>query len=166
MSRPSIPAELKRCVLCEAGHRCAIHTCRSIIEVDIHHIVPWSKCKEHSYENLIALCPNCHRLADRGRIDQKSLRIYKANLRYVHDKFSQFEVDVLFTLHDQPEKSALPFPPFMVLLIKRILDAGYIGVEHPKGSSHSFGMQISPCFIFLTDDGYEYIDSLKVDQGH
>ena len=166
MSRPSIPAELKRRVLCEAGHRCAIHTCRSIIEVDIHHIVPWSKCKEHNYENLIALCPNCHRLADRGRIDQKSLRIYKANLRYVYDKFSQFEVDVLFALHDQPEKSALPFPPFMELLIKRILDAGYIGMEHPTGSVHTFGMQISPYYIFLTDDGYEYIDSLKVDQGH
>ena len=166
MLRPSIPAELKRRVLCEAGHRCAIHTCRSIIEVDIHHIVPWSKCKEHNYENLIALCPNCHRLADRGRIDKKSLRIYKANLRYVHDKFSQFEVDVLFALHDQPEKAALPFPPFMNLLIKRILDVGYIGVEHPTGSVHSFGMQISPCYIFLTDDGYEYIDSLKVDQGH
>ena len=70
MSRPNVPAELKRRVLCEAGHRCAIPACREIIEVDVHHIVPWSKCKEHNYGNLIALCPNCHRLADRGRIDQ------------------------------------------------------------------------------------------------
>ena len=31
MSRPKIPAELKRRVLCEAGHRCAIHTCRQTI---------------------------------------------------------------------------------------------------------------------------------------
>ena len=87
----------------EAGHRCAIHTCREIIEVDIHHIVPWSKCKEHNYENLIALCPNCHRLADRGRIDRKSLRMYKANLRYAHDRFSQLEVDLLFQLYKIPE---------------------------------------------------------------
>jgi len=165
MSRSNIPAELKRRVLCEAGHRCAIHTCRHI-EVDIHHIVPWSKCKEHNYENLIALCPNCHRLADRGRIDQKSLRIYKANLRYAHDKFSQFEVDVLFELHDNPEKVPLPFPSSMQLLIKRILDAGYIRMEKPAGSVHSFGMQISPVYIFLTDKGQEYIDSLEVDQGN
>ena len=97
MSRPNVPAELKRRVLCEAGHRCAIPACREII-VDVHHIVPWSKCKEHNYENLIALCPNCHRLADRGHIDQKSLKIYKANLRYAHDKFSQLEFDILSTL--------------------------------------------------------------------
>ena len=79
MSRPKIPAELKRRVLCEAGHRCAIHTCRQI-EVEIHHIVPWSKCQEHKYENLIALCPNCHKMAEKGDIDRKALRIYKANL--------------------------------------------------------------------------------------
>lgn len=147
MSRPNIPAELKRHVLCEAGHRCAIHTCRHI-EVDIHHIVPWSDRQKHEYENLIALCPNCHRLADRGRIDRKSLRIYKANLRYAHDKFSQFEVDVLFELHDNPEKASLPFPPFMQLLIKRVLDAGYIRIKEPSGSVHSFEMQISPVYIF------------------
>ena len=72
-SRPNVPAELKRRILCEAGHRCAIHKCREIIEVDIHHIVPWSQCKEHRYENLIALCPNCHTLADRGDYVQKFL---------------------------------------------------------------------------------------------
>ena len=166
MSCPNIPAELKRRVLCEAGHRCAIHTCREIIEVDIHHIVPWSECQKHDYENLIALCPNCHRRADRGYIDRKSLRIYKANLRYAHDKFSQFEVDVLFELHDNSEKAALPFPPFMQLLIKRVLDAGYIRIEEPTGSVHSFGMQISPVYIFLTDKGRAYINSLGVDQGN
>ena len=71
MSRPKIPAELKRRVLCEAGHRCAIHTCRQI-EVEIHHIVPWSKCQEHKYENLIALCPNCHKMVEKRRYRSKS----------------------------------------------------------------------------------------------
>ena len=109
MSRSNIPAELKRRVLCEAGHRCAIPRCREIIEVDIHHIVPWSKCKEHNYENLIALCPNCHRLTDKGRIDRKSLKIYKANLRYAHDKFSQLEFDILSTLCKEPKNASLQF---------------------------------------------------------
>jgi len=108
MSRPNVPAALKRRVLCEAGHRCAIHTCRHI-EVDIHHIVPWAKCKEHKYENLIALCPNCHRRADSGYIDRKSLKIYKANLRYAHDKFSQLEVDILFILAKETENARLQF---------------------------------------------------------
>ena len=78
--RSKIPTNLKRRVLIEAGHRCAIPTCRNI-NVDIHHIVPFEECLKHEYQNLIALCPNCHRLAHNGTIDKKSLKIYKANLR-------------------------------------------------------------------------------------
>ena len=77
--RPPIPADIRRHVLLEAGHRCAIHTCRHV-DVDVHHIVPWAKVQEHRVENLIALCPNCHRRAERGDIDRKSLRLYKARL--------------------------------------------------------------------------------------
>jgi 5-methylcytosine-specific restriction endonuclease McrA len=74
--RPKIPAELRRRILVEAGHRCAIPTCRHI-EVDVHHIIPWEKVRKHSYANLIALCPNCHRRATSGEIDRKSLLMYK-----------------------------------------------------------------------------------------
>lgn len=75
--RPPIPAEIRRAVLVEAGHRCAIQQCRSAADVDLHHIVPWEACKTHDPANLIALCPNCHRLADRSKIDRKSLLRYK-----------------------------------------------------------------------------------------
>lgn len=77
MNRPAIPAEIRRAVMCEAGHRCAIPSCRHPT-VDVHHIVPWEDRKSHDFENLIALCPNCHRRADAGEIDRKSLRWYKS----------------------------------------------------------------------------------------
>lgn len=80
----NIPAELKRDVLIESGHRCAIPTCKHPT-VEIHHIVPWADCQEHKFENLIALCPNCHRRAHSKEIDRKSLSIYK-------EKLSQFEL--------------------------------------------------------------------------
>lgn len=76
MVRSAIPAELARAVHVEAGHRCAIPRCGHS-NVDVHHIVPWSVCKEHKYSNLISLCPNCHRRAHRGEIDATSLRNYK-----------------------------------------------------------------------------------------
>ncbi|MBK8134172.1 MAG: HNH endonuclease [Gammaproteobacteria bacterium] len=79
MPRPNIPADLRRAVLVEAGHRCAIPQCR-YPEVEVHHIIPWESCKTHEYENLISLCPNCHSRADRGEIDRPSLRLYKAKL--------------------------------------------------------------------------------------
>ena len=77
--RPAIPKEIRRKVLIEAGHRCAIHTCANTSNLDLHHIKPWSQCKEHQADNLIVLCPNCHRLAHDGSIDQKSLFTYKKN---------------------------------------------------------------------------------------
>jgi len=36
-------------------------------------IIPWSECHAHEYENLIALCPNCHRRTDNGETDRKHL---------------------------------------------------------------------------------------------
>lgn len=78
-SRPAIPAALRRQVLLEAGHRCAIPGCQHPA-LDVHHIIPWERCKEHSFDNLIALCPNCHRRADSGEIDAISLRSYKTRL--------------------------------------------------------------------------------------
>ena len=78
--RPAIPSELERSVLVEAGHRCAIPTCRSV-PVDLAHIVPWSTVREHRFENLIALCPTCHRRFDRGDIDRNAMLIYKASLK-------------------------------------------------------------------------------------
>jgi hypothetical protein len=78
-TRTSIPAELKRMVLVEAGHRCAIPTCKNP-DVDLHHIVPWETCQKHEFANLIALCPNCHRRAHLLEIDKLSLLKYKNNL--------------------------------------------------------------------------------------
>jgi hypothetical protein len=77
--RPAIPAELTRRVLVEAGHRCAIPTCRHPT-TEIAHIVPWSRVREHTFDNLIALCPTCHARYDKGEIDRKSMRMYKAQL--------------------------------------------------------------------------------------
>ncbi|SDV04797.1 HNH endonuclease [Pseudomonas mucidolens] len=79
MTRPAIPVEIQRAVLIEASHQCAIPACRHS-RVEIHHIIPWAKCKKHEYQNLIALCPNCHTRVHDGEIDQKSLTKYKSAL--------------------------------------------------------------------------------------
>lgn len=159
--RPSIPAETRRRVLVEAGHRCAIPTCRHI-EIDVHHIVPWKICREHKYDNLIALCPICHRRADRGDIDRKSLRLYKANLRFIHDKFSQLELDVLFQAYKCDPKQPTLWPSFMRILLGRILDAGYVECyQRGRGTTVS-GLNISPDHIYITPAGREFIENIGV----
>jgi hypothetical protein len=89
MTRDSIPAEIKRAVLVEAGHRCAIPTCRATT-TEIAHIVPWAETKEHSFDNLIALCPNCHTRYDQKKeIDRKAMQMYKEALRPARQKFAE-----------------------------------------------------------------------------
>lgn len=75
--RPAIPAEIRREVLVESGHRCLIPACKDSSNIDLHHIIPWATCKEHKANNLVSLCPSCHRLAHDGTIDRKSLIKYK-----------------------------------------------------------------------------------------
>jgi hypothetical protein len=161
--RPPIPAELRRRVLVEAGHRCAIPTCR-YIEVDVHHITPWTNCQNHEYENLIALCPNCHRRAGRGEIDRKSLHIYKANLRFAHDKFSQFEVDVLFEAY-RAEGNFVPLPAYSRLLVKRLLDAEYIALSQDGTVARISGFQFTPEKVVITTKGRQFVATLEIESG-
>jgi len=161
-SRPPIPADIRRRVLVEAGHRCAIPTCR-YIECDVHHIIPWSQCKAHEYDNLIALCPNCHRRThDGGDIDRKSLRLYKINLRFAHDKFSQIEIDILFELSKLPSGQGIHWLPFLLILLKRILDAGYIDVHSSPGSFTTFGMDMTPKILTLSAKGRDFINEIGI----
>lgn len=157
--RPPIPAEIRRRVLVEAGHRCAIPTCR-YIEVEIHHIIPWSKCQAHEYDNLIALCANCHRRADRGEIDRKALRLYKLNLRFTHDRFSQLEVDILFEASKLPPGQGIMWTPVMMMLIRRILEAGFVNVIEPQGMISIGGLDQNPRLLVLSDKGRSFLAEL------
>lgn len=154
--RPPIPADVKRRVLVEAGHRCAIPTCR-YIEVEIHHIIPWTKCQSHDYDNLIALCANCHRRADRNEIDRKALKLYKLNLRFTHDRFSQLEVDILFEAAKLPLGQGIMWTPVMMMLIRRILEAGYIEVHEPGGHVIVGGLDQTPRLLTLSQKGRDFL---------
>ncbi|MER7035808.1 HNH endonuclease signature motif containing protein [Streptomyces albidoflavus] len=92
--RPDIPTALKRTILVEAGHRCAIPTCRQT-PVELAHITPWSKIKEHTFDNLIALCPTYHTRFDRDDIDRKSMLQYKQNLEVLNGRYTDVERQVL-----------------------------------------------------------------------
>jgi 5-methylcytosine-specific restriction endonuclease McrA len=59
-NRKPIPASLKREVLTESGYRCAVPTCRTILAIDLHHIIEVEEGGKNELSNLLALCPNCH----------------------------------------------------------------------------------------------------------
>lgn len=74
-SRPAIPIEIKRDVLFEARHHCAV--CCTALPLEYAHVIPWSKSQDHSLSNLIALCANCHERADNEKWGVSYLQRYK-----------------------------------------------------------------------------------------
>ena len=108
-NRPAIPSALRRQVLVEAGHRCAVPTCRQI-PVDVHHIVPWADCHKHEFDNLIALCPTCHRRLHGGDIDRQSAKLYKQNLSILNSRYGEYEQRVLQYFIDNPDKEDIKLP--------------------------------------------------------
>jgi hypothetical protein len=75
--RPPIPATMRRAVMLEAGHRCAV--CGETSALDVHHIIPWEQVQKHEQANLICLCAVCHRRAGDNEMDRISLRQYKTH---------------------------------------------------------------------------------------
>ena len=74
-NRPRIPAAIERQVLIEAGHRCAV--CGAELPLERAHIIAWNRSKDHSAENLLCLCANCHSRADTEEWGETTLRQYK-----------------------------------------------------------------------------------------
>lgn len=88
--RPAIPAQMRRDVLIESGYRCAMPHCRET-QIDINHIVPYVEVQEHTFDNLVALCPNCHRRYTNGEIDRKAMFQIKANLSILSHRYGELE---------------------------------------------------------------------------
>ncbi len=160
-NRPSIPIKIKRRILIEAGYRCAIPTCRWPITENAH-IISWVESKDHSYENLISLCPNCHTLYDSGKIERAAIIAYKKKLMFLNEVYSRFELDVLDHLKTH-KRALIPGE----LLIKRLLEEEI--VEHEEEimiQGFGDGEDILGIFsVILTEKGETLLeDWSKVDE--
>ncbi|MGV0813711.1 HNH endonuclease signature motif containing protein [Mycolicibacterium boenickei] len=141
-NRPAVPAAIKRAVLIEAGHRCAIPTCRQT-PVEIAHIEPWSTVQAHAVENLIALCPTCHTRYDNGDIDRISMRQYKANLAILNNRYTETERQLLRAFVRKLEKVKLVEPSVTASGL-----ADFVGIGRVRIYSEMDWMLVN-----LVDDG-------------
>lgn len=76
-NRPAISIDIRREVLFEARHHCAV--CCNALPLEQAHVIPWRTSHEHSVANLIALCANCHSRADGEKWGATVLSKYKQN---------------------------------------------------------------------------------------
>jgi hypothetical protein len=163
MSRDTIPAEVKRAVLVEAGHRCAIPTCRATT-TEIAHIVPWADTQDNSFENLIALCPNCHtRFDQKKEIDRLAVKMYKHNLGILNNRYGEFERR-LFELLAKSGERVFVLGAAGDLLVANAEKDGFFEDKHVQGmnfdikSDSGYSKSFPMTFTYwVTDAGVEFI---------
>jgi HNH endonuclease len=133
--RESIPANLQRSLMIEAGYRCAVPTCRTAQPLDIEHIEDYSRVRKHDFSNMIVLCKNCHGMKGTGprRLDRKALKQIKANLGLVNQRYNDTERRILEHFARDANATQVRLPATQVLfgyliqdgLISAIPDTGY-----------------------------------------
>ena len=160
--RPAIPVRLRRQVLVEAGHRCAIPSCRQT-PVELAHIISWAKCRKHEFENLIALCPTCHTRFDRGDIDKKSIEMYKQSLSVLNSRYGDYEQRILQYFIDTPEAEDIKLPYGQntdILLMYLLRDGLLIDLPEKRPITMSSIGRVSMPYK-LTDKGKNFISQWK-----
>jgi hypothetical protein len=92
-------------VLVESGHACALKVCGETTYVELHHID--ENRENNDPANLIVLCDMHHKMAHDGKIDRKSLRLYKRRLSSSRES-EIFERLTRLEAHFEAAKSDLP----------------------------------------------------------
>lgn len=73
------PAEVRRELLVEARHLCAI--CRQPAPPQYHHMLDFAKVKHHDPKRMLSICGTCHHRCTIGQIDYKAQMHYKAQMQ-------------------------------------------------------------------------------------
>ena len=163
MARDPVPAEVKRAVLVEAGHRCAIPTCRATT-TEIAHISPWAETQDNSFENLIALCPNCHtRFDQKKEIDRIAVKMYKHNLGILNNRYGEFERRLFEVLAKSSERVFVLGAAGDLLVANAVKD-GFFEDKHVEGmglevqSDTGYSKNFPLTFTYwVTDAGVAFI---------
>jgi hypothetical protein len=107
--KKDIPEGIRLAVFEEAGYQCAFCGHRDGLNLTVHHIKHERDEGKATYDNLIALCFNCHHRVDQtGSISEKDIRRLKRHL--VHRRLTQAGMNALKLAYENPfGVIAMPF---------------------------------------------------------
>lgn len=161
----TVPRPMQRQLKEEAGYRCSIPTCKGTSALELAHIVPWSKVKEHTFENIIVLCAVCHTRYDHKEIPRASIEQFKRNLSLLTHRYSQMEYRALTffasNLDDYYLVTALDTFVFSNLIddghLKPQMGGGMVHVQVIGGKEY----EVPGYWIYeLTDSGVDLVNSM------
>ena len=155
VARKPIAKRTQIAVLTEAGWRCAVPTCRTVLALDLHHLVEVSEGGKNDAANLLALCPTCHALHHRGDLTREALYTYKAILVALSQAFDIATVDQLLfldVLRDRPlQLQGQGVLSFMRLISAQLADFKSMGKD----------MGVEFYSVALTQRGKVLVDAWK-----
>jgi hypothetical protein len=173
MSRESIPADLERALMIEAGYRCAVPACRTVAPLEIEHIVDYAVVRKHEFSNMIVLCANCHGIKGSGsrKLDRKALKIIKANLAVINQRYNDTERRILEYFVEDPKIDSVLLPETPVLFGYLIKDGLIEGLSFDQGTTNALSVEtgdgerhyITRGYA-LTDDGRRFVRTLRDNQ--
>ena len=138
--RTNISKATKVQLLTEAGYRCSNPSCSTWV-IDLHHIDFYCLGADDSSENLIALCPNCHRRVHRKEIKESSLRTWKLMLATAYIRRSQLLMLLVLGEHVfLPGEDGLFVSGDGVLMLADLLAAHLVQVDHVMTVQGSSGI--------------------------
>ncbi|MFI6425899.1 HNH endonuclease [Promicromonospora sp. NPDC050880] len=137
-ARPTIPASVKRQVRVEAGHRCAIPTCRQTSGLEFHHIKAWANGGQDTFDNLILLCAVCHNRVTAGEIDKLAVQAYKANLGLIAGRYGDLERRVLERFARDSKLTEVVIDRSHEVLLDYLLEDGIIEDRGPADDAFTF----------------------------
>lgn len=166
MNQTHIPAATKREVLIEAGYRCAVPTCRTLLILDIHHIIEVSENGGNDLSNLIALCPTCHDLYHRKHISREAISAWKVMLAGLSQAYDKNVIDNLLFLSSEdsaPEEMGFICTGDGITQFTALFASGLASYNYTKaGSTGNMG---SPSYINykiqLTEKGKNLVQAWK-----
>lgn len=157
--RKPIPPSVQRAVLMEAGYRCSVPTCRTILAIDLHHLEPVAMNGGNDAANLLALCPTCHRLHHKGVIPAEALKVYKGIIVSLNQGISAEAKDLLLHISDVGLQQW--FTADATLRFSGLIAAGLIHMTPGASSGSAIGPVRPYHALILTEKGQAVVDAWK-----
>ena len=136
---------------------CANPRCRTILALDLHHLVQVKNGGTNSPPNLLALCANCHALHHRKVIAATALRVWKAMLTALN-VVNRANVDLLLQVHrmsKDPLLKSIKFSGDSLLTLAPLLSAGLVKIASGQISSSAPAL----LELALTERGHAIVDA-------
>jgi|SRR2546422_1358882 len=163
-----IPADIRRQVLLESGHACAIPTCQ-FPATEFAHIEPFAEVKSHDPTNIIALCPNHHHMYDQKKlIDRKAMKAYKLKLQFLNKRYTKYELRLLALLAEKAYVLASGEIQVMGLLkdglienVKTYMTQSILVTNNLTGQKEFEDVFVVHFAATLTAKGRQFVDTWK-----